>query len=86
MPEILLCLLLGVVVGFCKRLRQVRANKPRPLCLDCAHAHMQYAPNGRCAIACTFAGSVPRAAERDVLHGLLRSELASATGLDRLRA
>src|SRR5215469_10658790 len=58
MPEILLCLLLGVVVGFCKRLRQVRANKPRPLCLDCAHAHMQYAPNGRCAIACTFAGSV----------------------------
>src|SRR5215469_16147124 len=57
MPEILLCLLLGFSVGFCKRMQQVRANK-RPLCLDCAHAHMQYAPNGRCAIACTFAGSV----------------------------
>jgi hypothetical protein len=58
MPEILLCLLLGFIVGFCKQLRRARVNKPRPLCLDCAHAHTQYAPNGRCAIACTFAGSV----------------------------
>jgi len=58
MPEILLCLFLGFIVGLCKRLRQARANKPRPLCSDCAHAHMQDAPNGRYAIACTFAGSV----------------------------
>jgi hypothetical protein len=47
--------------------RQMRKARPRPLCTDCVHAHVQYAVNGRRAIACTFAGAV-RPVELDVMY------------------
>ena len=58
MPALLFVLVLRLVEVVAKHLRQARASKPRPLCTDCLHAHVQYAVNGRRAIACTFAGAV----------------------------
>ena len=67
MPALLLVLLIRLVEVVAKRLRQARAPKPRPLCTDCSHAHVQYAMNGRRAIACTYAGAV-RPVLLDVLY------------------
>ena len=67
MPTLLFIALIRVIAKACKRIREGRANKPRPLCIDCAHAHVQYATNGRRAIACTFAGSV-RPVQLDVMY------------------
>ncbi len=58
MPALLFVLFVRMVDAVCKQLRQARSHKPRPLCTDCSHAHVQYAVNGRRAIACTFAGAV----------------------------
>ena len=58
MPALLLVLIVRLIEATCKQFRQVRAPKQRPLCTDCVHAHVQYAVNGRRAIACTFAGAV----------------------------
>jgi hypothetical protein len=58
MPAFLFVLVVRLVEAVCKQWRQARAPKPRPLCTDCVHAHVQYAVNGRRAIACTFAGAV----------------------------
>jgi len=55
---LLLVLIVRLIEATCKQFRQVRAPKQRPLCTDCVHAHVQYAVNGRRAIACTFAGAV----------------------------
>ena len=67
MPALLLVMVIRLVEVLAKRLRQARAPKPRPLCTDCLHAHVQYAVNGRRAIACTFAGAV-RPVLLDVLY------------------
>ena len=67
MPAILFIALVRVIAEICRLIRGARANKPRPLCTDCAHAHLQYASNGRRAIACTFAGSV-RPVQLDVMY------------------
>jgi hypothetical protein len=61
----LLCRLLVEVVRVGVRL--ARKAKPRPICADCAFAHVQYAANGRCAISCTFGGMV-RPMKLDVLY------------------
>jgi hypothetical protein len=66
MPAVLFLFVVRIVVEVCKWMRQVRANKPLPLCTDCTYAHVQYATNGRLAIACTFAGSV-RPVQLDVM-------------------
>jgi hypothetical protein len=66
-PALLLVLLIRLVEVVAKRLRQARAPKPRPLCIDCSHAHVQYAVNGRRAIGCTYAGAV-RPVLIDVLY------------------
>ena len=58
MPGLLFVPFVRMVEAVCKQWRQPRAPKPRPLCTDCSHAHVQYAMNGRRTIACTFAGSV----------------------------
>jgi hypothetical protein len=58
MPALLFVLFVRMVEAVCKHLRQARSPKPRTLCTDCSHAHVQYAVNGRRAIACTFAGTV----------------------------
>lgn len=67
MPALLLVLVMRLVEVVVKRLRRARTPKPRPLCTDCSHAHVQYAVNGRRAIACTFAGTV-RPVLFDVLY------------------
>ena len=67
MPALLLVLVVRLVEVVVKRLRQARVPKPRPLCTDCSHAHVQYAVNGRRAIACTYAGAV-RPVLLDVLY------------------
>jgi hypothetical protein len=58
MPALLLVLVVRLVEAVCKQWRQARAPKPRSLCTDCSHAHVQYAVNGRRAIAYTFAGGI----------------------------
>jgi hypothetical protein len=58
MPALLFVLFVRMMEAFCKQLRKARSPNPRTLCTDCSHAHVQYAVNGRRAIACTFAGTV----------------------------
>ena len=67
MPALLLVVIVRLVEVVAKRVRQARAPKPRPLCTDCSHAHVQYALNGRRAILCTFAGAA-RPVLLDVLY------------------
>jgi hypothetical protein len=67
MPALFLALIVRLVVEIVKAVRKQKANKPRPLCTDCTHAHVQYAANGRRAIACTFAGAV-RPVQIDVMY------------------
>jgi hypothetical protein len=67
MPALFLALIVRLMVEIGKAVRKHTANKPRPLCTDCAHAHVQYAANGRRAIACTFAGAV-RPVQIDVMY------------------
>lgn len=67
MPVLFWVLTVRAIEEFCRRMRKARANKLRPLCTDCVHAHVQYAANGRRAIACTFAGSV-RPVHIDVMY------------------
>jgi hypothetical protein len=67
MPVLLWILTVHAIEEFCRRGRKTRANKPRSLCTECMHAHVQYAANGRLAIACTFAGSV-RPVQIDVMY------------------
>jgi hypothetical protein len=47
--------------------RRAREVKPQPLCVDCLHAHVQYASNGRRAISCGYGGAV-RPMKLDVLY------------------
>ena len=67
MPALFLVLIVRLIEALCKQMREARAARPRPLCTDCVHAHVQYAVNGRRAIACTFAGTV-RPVELDVMY------------------
>ena len=67
MPALFLALIVRLIVEISEALRARKANAPRPLCTDCAHAHVQYATNGRRAIACTFAGAV-RPVQIDVMY------------------
>jgi hypothetical protein len=47
--------------------RKAREAKPQPLCVDCLHAHVQYAANARRAISCGY-GGVVRPMKLDVLY------------------
>lgn len=67
MPALFLVLMIRVIVEIARATRNREANKPRPLCTDCSHAHVQYAVNGRRAIACTFAGTL-RPVQIDVMY------------------
>jgi len=87
MPAVLFWFIVRIIVDVCERLRQARANKPRPLCADCTYAHVQHATNGRCAIACTFAGSVGPV-QLDVMYctDYRDRNAPPRPGFDRLRA
>ena len=67
MPALFLVSIVRLIEALCRQMRKARAARPRPLCTDCVHAHVQYAVNGRRAIACTFAGGV-RPVELDVMY------------------
>jgi len=61
---ILVRLVVAIVNAY---VRRERAAKPKPLCADCAFAHIQYGACGSRAISCTFAGGV-RVLKLDVLY------------------
>lgn len=67
MPALFLVLIVSLIIEISKAVRKHNANRPRPLCIDCTHAHVQHAVNGRRAIACTFAGAV-RPVQFDVMY------------------
>jgi hypothetical protein len=56
--------IVAAVIGFRNR---ARAAKPKPMCVGCAFAHIQYGACGRRAISCTFGGGV-RPIALDVLY------------------
>ena len=67
MPALFLVFIVRLIEALCTPMREARAARPLTLCTDCVHAHVQYAVNGRRAIACTFAGAV-RPVELDVMY------------------
>jgi hypothetical protein len=68
MPMAIFALIMSFVIEFARALvRKAREVKPQPLCVDCLHAHVQYAANGRRAISCGYGGAV-RAMKLDVLY------------------
>lgn len=68
MPTILLAVLIRLFVEAVQAVtRMRRAAKPKPLCTECAFAHIQYGACGRRAISCTFGGGV-RSLKIDVLY------------------
>jgi hypothetical protein len=58
MPALIVVLIVRFFVEIVKAARARKASKPLPLCTACSHAHVQYAANGRRAIACTYGGGV----------------------------
>jgi hypothetical protein len=58
MPALFMILIVRLIIAFAAAVRKHNENKPRPLCTECTHAHVQYAVNGKRTIACTFAGAV----------------------------
>jgi len=48
-------------------IRREHAANPKPICAECAFAHIQYGACGRRAISCTFAGGI-RVLKLDVLY------------------
>lgn len=67
MPILLIAFIVRVIVEMCRIASKRRQAKPRPLCTECAHAHIQYATSKRTAISCTFAGTV-RPVAIDVMY------------------
>jgi hypothetical protein len=47
--------------------QRMRAVKPKSLCRDCSHAHVQYGVNGERAISCIYGGAI-RVVKLDVLY------------------
>jgi hypothetical protein len=56
-----------ILTGVREFLRRRRAQKPKPLCTECAFAHIQFGACGRRAVSCTFGGGV-RTMQLDVLY------------------
>ena len=68
MPTILLVIIVRLVVMVVGALaNRRRGSKPKPLCTECAFAHIQFGACGRRAISCTFGGGV-RPMKLDVLY------------------
>jgi hypothetical protein len=58
MPLFLFALIIRLTIDVAAFVRKRRTSRRYSRCMDCSHAHVQYATNGRTAIACTFAGGV----------------------------
>jgi hypothetical protein len=68
MPFFVLIMLLKAIYEALRVFRERnRAMKPKPLCVGCLHAHVQYAIDARRAISCTYGGAV-RPMKLDVLY------------------
>jgi hypothetical protein len=68
MPMAIFVLVIKFMAEFVRALvRKAREAKPQPLCVDCFHAHVQYAANGRREISCGYGGAVRRM-KLDVLY------------------
>jgi len=67
MPGIFVWLLVAAVIRAIRSAGAQREVPTKPLCIDCASAHVQYAANGKRAISCTFGGGV-RPVGMDVLY------------------
>jgi len=67
-PTLIFVLLFrAIAAGVGTFIRRPRDAKPKPLCSECAFAHIQYGACGRLTVACTFGGSV-RVMKIDVLY------------------
>jgi hypothetical protein len=67
-PTVLLFALIRLIMaGMGEFLRRKRAQKPKPLCTECAFSHIQFGACGRRAVSCTFGGGV-RPLKLDVLY------------------
>jgi len=68
MPAILLMFIVRVIISAITNSKnRSRAAKPKPLCAECAFAHIQFGACGRRAVSCTFGGGV-RPIALDVLY------------------
>lgn len=68
MPTILLVILVRLAVMVVGAVaNRGRASKPKPLCSECAFAHIQFGACGRRVISCTFGGGV-RPMKLEVLY------------------
>lgn len=68
MPTTIFVLLFRFLVAAVSRfVGRSRAAKPKPLCAECASAHIQYGACGRRVVSCTLGGGV-RAMKLDVLY------------------
>lgn len=68
MPWIIYMIVISILRGLLRALRQIRAKRrERGLCAGCAFVHMQYGATGRNAVFCTFGGGV-RQVKLDVLY------------------
>lgn len=68
MPLAVFVLIFKFIVEVVRALvRKAHEVRPQPLCVDCLHAHVQYAANGRRAISCGYGGTV-RPMKLDVLY------------------
>ncbi|HTS07209.1 MAG TPA: hypothetical protein VMP68_16635 [Candidatus Eisenbacteria bacterium] len=68
MPTILFVIVVRLVMMSIAAMANHRnAPKPKPLCNECAFAHIQFGACGRSTISCTFGGGV-RLLKLDVLY------------------
>ena len=68
MPTVIVVVVVRLIVATIAALRKsAESAKPKPLCQECAFAHIQYGACGRRAIFCTFGGGT-RPVALDVLY------------------
>jgi hypothetical protein len=59
MPCLLVALLFRIILdGVREYIRALRNAKPKPICADCFHAHVQNGAKAQRAISCTYGGFV----------------------------
>jgi hypothetical protein len=67
MPIFIFALVIIFARALRQHLRKTRVSKPKPLCVDCFFAHIQYGSKAERGISCTFGGGI-RPIKLDVLY------------------
>ena len=67
MPMFLVGFLISLGRGLLLAVRELRVQKPQPICAECSFAHVQHAVGGAKRIFCTFNGGV-RPVEINVMY------------------